>query len=207
MSDTVKALRLLLSFAVLLIGSACSPRGMSLANVGYGLPEPSQPDPERYFTYTLFLATSEAQNNPEYDRLRSLFRIFAAQVAAKNRAIWVSEEKIPGLSVSKGKVMFERYQIAYSRELRQAAGPFVIVSELHPDDWPGTPSGRNERGLPVAISFHKRTPDGIGKVFDCLRDCVSQEQGTAESRSREKVSHCGRCGIVITVTAEADGPR
>jgi hypothetical protein len=168
---------------------------MTLAAVGYHLPEPPPPDKVRFATYTLFLATDTAQNTPEHAKLEDEFDVFAARIGDTNAAVWVKEPNIPGLSVSKGQELIRRYRIAYDNRLESRFGPFVVVSELHPKEWPSNATQRNERGLPVAFSFRERSPQGIRRVLDCLEECL--RSSSSHPPLGVRVVRCNACGLVV----------
>jgi hypothetical protein len=191
---------LALALAALLV-TACSPRGMTLAAVGYHLPEHLPPQDEDVATYTLFLSCS-AEQSTQYAQLKDGFEAMGVGADGRHAVIWVEEENVPGPSVSKGQELVRRFRVAYGAPLENASGPFAIVSGLHPMQWPHSPAARSASGLPVAISFKDRSKQGVRAVLKCLTNCVA----TLSANPTGAVP-CGQCGlVVIPGTVEGDDP-
>jgi len=164
----------LLGFILVLFFTGCASRIPPGAPVAWSFDE-GERIPTNYSTYTLFLNTSyeyaEQETLETLTGLRTKFARFGKSVGKENLAVWVNEPGTGDLSVARGKYyldIFDKWSDA--APLEYSSGPYVVVTDTHPDELKTASDGklRNLRPIVIAISFQSVSTNRVTELLNVL---------------------------------------
>jgi len=155
---------------VFLVAAACTSR-IDMTPLAWKLEGMSVP--KDFKTYTFFVTTS-----PEYvgnnwnevmQALRRNFQVFGDSIGDRNLAVWVNDPGSDLLSVSRGRYFAERYASAIGTTIDYNGGPYVLVTNVHPDELPeATKYANEEEPAVIMIGFNNISPNRVIEVLNAL---------------------------------------
>ena len=149
-----------LSFSELLLFPSGPPSGCSICYSAELFP--SESVPRGYPVYATFLWPSydSSLNRRRVSAIRRSFRRFGVSIGSKGAAVWFQRPKV-SVDIGRAKSFCDKLDLSYDR------GPYIIVSDRHPDDLD------NLNGV-ILVRLTDLSPQRIVRVLNILEQDLRQ---------------------------------
>ena len=145
--------------------------------------------PVGFDTYTLFIDTSyEYADEAAAAKLEILnrnFKSFGDSIGDRNLAVWVNEPGSDRLSISRGKYFADLFSRWADQSLEYSDGPFVILSDTHPDVFKTETREALQEQEPtiIVIAFNRISTQDVINVLNHLEARIRRGEISASQTS------------------------
>ena len=144
--------------------------------------KPSEIIPKGFGTYTLFFNTSyEYTDKTAPNKLNILkrnFERFGNSIGSNNLAVWLREPDSEQLSVSRGIYYADVFSKWTDESLEYSDGPYMIISNTHPDYFMNTQLQQdpNQEPIVIAVGFNNISEDRIINILNFMEARIRRSQ-------------------------------